>query len=106
MKKDKNRVLERLRAKVKPENQIFVKKNLAIAKQVEVLRKEKGWSQKDLAQKMGKTESEISRMLSGLHNLTLKSLAKLESVLDSEIVVTPMDARRKYENKEEFKQCN
>lgn len=89
---NKNKVVERLRSKIQPENRIFVKKNLAISAQVEILRKEKGWSQKELAKQLGKTESEVSRMLSGLHNLTLKNLAKLEAVLGSEIVVTPLEA--------------
>jgi transcriptional regulator with XRE-family HTH domain len=98
MNKDKNKVVERLRSKIQPENRIFVKKNLAISAQVEALRKEKGWSQKELAKQLGKTESEVSRMLSGLHNLTLKSLARLEAVLGSEIVVTPLEACKKYKN--------
>jgi transcriptional regulator with XRE-family HTH domain len=100
MNKDKNKVVERLRSKIQPENRIFVRKNLAISAQVEALRKEKGWSQKELARQLGKTESEVSRMLSGLHNLTLKSLAKLETVLGSEIVVTPLEACKKYKNTE------
>ncbi|MBW6533746.1 MAG: helix-turn-helix transcriptional regulator [Mariniphaga sp.] len=100
MNKDKNKVVERLLSKIQPENRIFVKKNLAISTQVEALRKDKGWSQKELAKQLGKTESEVSRMLSGLHNLTLKSLAKLEAVLGSEIVVTPLEACKKYKNTE------
>lgn len=100
MNKNKNKVVERLRSKIQPENRIFVRKNLAISAQVEALRKEKGWSQKELAKQLGKTESEISRMLSGLHNFTLKSLAKLEAVLGSEIVVTPMEACKKYKSTE------
>ena len=100
MKQMKNRyaVVERLRAKILPENRIFVKKNLAISAQVEALLKERNWSQKDLAKKLGKTESEVSRMLSGLHNLTLKSIAKLEAVLENDIIVTPLEACEKYRN--------
>jgi transcriptional regulator with XRE-family HTH domain len=97
MSKDKNKVVERLKAKILPENRIFVKKNLAISEQVEALRKERGWSQKELAQRLGKTESEVSRLLSGLHNLTLKSIAKMEAELGSDIIVTPMEARDKYQ---------
>jgi len=96
MSKDKASVAERLKAKILPENRIFVRKNLAISEQVEALRKEKGWTQKELAQKLGKTESEVSRLLSGLHNLTLKSIAKLEAELGSDIIVTPLEACKKY----------
>jgi len=100
MSKDKKSVVERLKAKILPENRIFVKKNLAISEQVEALRKEKGWSQKELAQRLGKTESEVSRLLSGLHNLTLKSIAKMEAELGSDIIVTPLEASDKYKSTE------
>jgi len=100
MSKDKAAVVERLKAKILPENRIFVRKNLAISEQVEALRKEKGWSQKELAKKLGKTESEVSRLLSGLHNLTLKSITKLEAELGSDIIVTPLEACKKYKSTE------
>lgn len=100
MSKDRNNVVERLRAKTLPENRIFVRKNLAISEQVEVLRKEKGWTQKELAKKLGKTESEVSRLLSGLHNLTLKSIAKLEAELGSDIIMTPLEAGKKFKSTE------
>jgi transcriptional regulator with XRE-family HTH domain len=96
MSKDKTAVVERLKAKILPENQIFVRKNLAISEQVEALRKEKGWTQKELAQKLGKTESEVSRLLSGLHNLTLKSIAKLEAELGSDIIITPLEVQKNF----------
>lgn len=100
MTKDKTLVVERLKAKILPENRIFVRKNLAISEQVEALRKEKGWTQKELARKLGKTESEVSRLLSGLHNLTLKSIAKLEAELGSDIIVTPLEAYKRYKSTE------
>ena len=46
----------------------------------------KGMTQKDLAQAMDKRESEVSRWLAGEHNLTLKSIAKLEAALGMEII--------------------
>jgi len=91
MSKDKSKIVERLREKILPENRIFVRKNLAISDRVEVLRREKGWTQKELAQNLGKTESEVSRLLSGLQNITLKSIAKLEAVLGNDIIITPLE---------------
>lgn len=96
MSKDKAKVVERLRAKITDENRIFVKKNLAISNQIMAILKEKGWTQKELAQQLGKSESEVSKLLSGLHNLTLKSIAKLEAQLGSDIIVTPLEACEKY----------
>jgi len=43
-------------------------------------------SQKELASKLGKRESEVSKWLSGEHNLTVKSLLKMEAVLGKPIV--------------------
>jgi len=100
MKKDKTKVVERLKARILPENRIFVRKNLAISEQVAALLKEKNWSQKDLAIRLGKSESEVSKLLSGLHNLTLKSISKLEAELGSDIIVTPLEACKKYKTTE------
>jgi transcriptional regulator with XRE-family HTH domain len=68
----------------------FVQKNLDISQQVYAHLDEKGWSQKDFAKALGKTEAEVSKWLSGMHNLTLRSIAKMEAVLDQDIIVTPM----------------
>jgi transcriptional regulator with XRE-family HTH domain len=100
MKKDKSKVVERLRARILPENKIFVKKNLEISEQIYSLLKEKNWTQKELASRLGKSESEVSKLLSGLHNLTLISIAKLEAELGSDIIVTPLEACKKYKSAE------
>lgn len=100
MSKDKSTVLERMRKRVSPEQREFVKMNLSIARQIEFILKKKGWSQKELAKKVGKHESEISRLLSGLHNISLMSLAKLKVVLEEEIITTPIEACEKYKTVE------
>lgn len=74
----------------------FVDKNVDIALQVMSILKRKAWTQKDLAKKLGKSESEISKWLSGVHNLTLKSIAKMEAVLEEDIIITPKKAEKKY----------
>lgn len=99
MNKDKTKVVERLRAKITPENRIFIKKNLAISEQIVAILKEKGLTQKQLAHSLGKNESEISKLLSGLHNLTLKSIAKIEAELESDIIITPLEAKGKINSK-------
>lgn len=82
-------VYDRIRNRTKPETRRYVQKNLAIVAEVSRLMKEKGWTQKILAKKLGKTESEVSKWLSGLHNLTLKSMTKLEVVLESTLLEIP-----------------
>lgn len=88
----KEGAISRFRKKIKPENKKFVEKNLLISRQVYSILEEKGWSQKDLAKALDKHESEVSKMLSGMHNLTLQSITKLEVVLGKDIIITPNKA--------------
>jgi len=39
--------------------------------------------------KLNKSNAEISKWLSGQHNLTVKSIAKIEEALGEEIITTP-----------------
>jgi len=101
MKNDPKGIVDRLRARILPENRIFVKKNLAVSEQVCNLLEQRGWSQKVLAEKLGKETSEVSKWLSGLHNLTLQSISKMESVFNEDILITPLEASKKF-NKTEY----
>lgn len=58
----------------------------SIAEKLERLLKERGMSQRDFAKQVGKTEAEVSRWLGGTHNFTLRTLAKISSVLDADII--------------------
>lgn len=69
-----------------PEIHRFVEKNLAITEKVRLALEQKGWKSQDLAKAMGKSPSEVSKWLSGLHNLTLKSLIKMEFVLGIDLI--------------------
>jgi transcriptional regulator with XRE-family HTH domain len=71
------------------DSKIFVDKSLEIAHYIFQLMEQKGMKQKDLAVKMGKTEAELSKILAGMHNLTLRSVAKLEAALGATIICTP-----------------
>ncbi len=74
------------------ESKIFVDKSLEIAHYIFQLMEQKGMKQKDLAAKMGKSEAELSKILAGMHNLTLRSVAKLEAALGETIICTPKKA--------------
>lgn len=56
---------------------------------VKELMQEKGITQQDLAEKMGKKAPEVSKWLSGNHNFTLRSIARLEAELGEKILVVP-----------------
>ncbi|WP_426670113.1 helix-turn-helix domain-containing protein [Mucilaginibacter sp. McL0603] len=85
---------KRANERANPQHKAFVSKNLDVIEQVLHLLDQKGWTQKTLAQKLGKSESEISKWLSGLHNFTFQTIVKLEQVLGSPILVTPIKHRQ------------
>jgi transcriptional regulator with XRE-family HTH domain len=43
-------------------------------------------TQKELAKRMGKTEAEVSVWLSGQHNFTLRTLARISVVLGEDLI--------------------
>ena len=61
----------------------------AIADRIEFLLKKKGMTQRMLAEQLGKKESEISKWLTGRHNFTTNTLARLNLALGEEIVSVP-----------------
>lgn len=69
-----------------PEIGKFTEKNLAISNKVLSALEAKGWSKGQLAEAMGKSPSEVSKWLSGMHNLTLKSIIKMEAALGIDLI--------------------
>lgn len=64
---------------------IFVDNSYDLAERIYFLMKLRGIDQKKLAQLLGKNESEISKWLSGTHNFTFKTTAKIESALKGKL---------------------
>lgn len=64
----------------------YVDKFIAVSQFIEHQLKRKDFKQKVVAEKLGMAESQLSKWLSGFHNLTLKSILKLESVCPIEIL--------------------
>lgn len=65
----------------------YVDKSFEIANQIHYILSEKGITQRDLAKRLGKKESEVSKWLSGMHNLTMKTITKIEIALGEEIIL-------------------
>jgi predicted transcriptional regulator len=76
-------------AKVPIELKLELDLSFAIADKIDAIIKEKGMTQKEFAKKMNKTEAEVSRWLSGTHNFTLKTIAKITNVLGESIINIP-----------------
>jgi transcriptional regulator with XRE-family HTH domain len=85
----RSKIAKRILDETPEEVHIFVRKYADIVVRVHQLLREKGWTQKDLAEKLEKTPSEVSKWLSGEHNFTIRSLAKMEAELGAEIIYIP-----------------
>lgn len=90
-----NPLMEEIRRKTPPEIKKQVDLQVMIANRVYDLLEEKGMTQKDLAQRLGKTETEVCRWLSGTHNLTMATIAKISVALDDDLLMTTKSTKRK-----------
>ena len=95
MEKEGNMITDWLDQNGNPEIEKFIEKNLAITEKVRIAMEHKGWKSQDLAKEMGKNPSEVSKWLTGMHNLTLKSIIKMEVVLGVDLIHT--EAVKEYE---------
>jgi transcriptional regulator with XRE-family HTH domain len=83
----RSKVAKRIQEETPDEVRIFVRQYTDIVVRINSLLEKKGYTQKDLAEKLGKRPSEINKWLHGPHNLTLKTLAKLEAELGEPIIL-------------------
>jgi transcriptional regulator with XRE-family HTH domain len=81
--------MDEIRSTITPEMKLQMEMSVAIANRIYEILEAKGMTQKELAQKLGKTETEVSRWLSGTHNLTLSTICKISAALGEEIVIVP-----------------
>ncbi len=81
----KSKIASRILEETPRETVMYVRKYAEIVARVHDILKAQGLTQRELALRMGKNPSELTRWLKGEHNLTLKSLIKLETELGEEI---------------------
>ena len=74
----------------------FVDNSFEVVDQIHAILERQGKNQRDLAQLLGKNESEVSKWLTGTHNFTLKSISKIEVVLGEKIITTPMTSQKEF----------
>ncbi|MBN8857169.1 MAG: helix-turn-helix transcriptional regulator [Sphingobacteriales bacterium] len=82
----RSKIAKRIQSETPEEVRIFVRQYTDIIVRINELIKAKGYTQKDLAEKLNKRPSEINKWLKGNHNLTLKTIAKLEAQLGEPII--------------------
>ena len=80
-----NRLQQRIKS-IPPNVHLYVKKSHEIVDRIYEILNKKGLAQKTLAGGMDKHESEISKLLKGDHNFTLKTITKIEAILGENIV--------------------
>jgi len=85
----RSKVAERMLAKMPEDIKIFTDKYADLIVLINHTLKEKGLTQKALADRMDKRPSEIHKWLSGEHNFTLRSVAKLEAELGLTLLEVP-----------------
>ena len=81
-----NKIMDEIRAAINPEMKMQTELLVAIANRVYDILEERGMSQKEFAKMMGKTETEVSRWLSGTHNLTVATICKISVALNQPII--------------------
>jgi transcriptional regulator with XRE-family HTH domain len=92
----KNPKLEARRKKIPNDVKIFIDKSFATTEQIDIILKKRGLTQRNLAELLNKSESEISKWMSGSHNFTFQTIAKIESVLGESISICPKDVKVEY----------
>ena len=96
----RSKIAKKMQEETPKEVRIFVRQYTDIVIRINELLSAKGYTQKDLADKMKKKPSEINKWLKGTHNLTLRTLAKLEAELGEPIIYTSLDQLRKNQRKQ------
>lgn len=85
----RSEIIKKIQAETQDDSRIFAKKYADIVIRINDLLKRNNYSQKDLAGKMEKTPSEISKWLNGEHNFTIRSISKLEAEFGEVILYIP-----------------
>ena len=74
-----------IRKRTPKEVKLMIDHSFAIVDRLDEIMVKKKISQRELAEMLGKKESEISKWMRGTHNFTIKTMAKLEAVLGEPI---------------------
>lgn len=73
-------------SKIPEESRRMSAHSFAIAAHICEILERKGWNKTDFAIAMGKKNAEISKWMSGQHNFTISTIAKIEAVLGEDII--------------------
>jgi transcriptional regulator with XRE-family HTH domain len=85
----KSKTVERLLNNTPEDVKIFVDLYADLVVRINQILRDKKLSQKELAERLDKKPSEISKWLNGDHNFTLRSLSKLQAELGETLLEVP-----------------
>ena len=80
------KLFDQIVAETPPELKKQLDMSFAIADKLDATLKERGMTQKEFAHMIGHTQAEVSRWLSGTHNFTLATLAKISVALGVDLL--------------------
>lgn len=87
----RSKVLQELLDETPKDLRLMLKMQAQISMRVKELMEEAGMSQKELAEKMDKKPSELSKWLKPGHNMTLRTMAKLQTALEKPVMQVPRE---------------
>jgi DNA-binding Xre family transcriptional regulator len=79
-------LFDELYSKIPEDSRRMSSYSFAIAARIDEILARKGWNKTDFANAMGKTNAEISKWMSGQHNFTIATIAKIEVALGEDIL--------------------
>ncbi|WNJ17458.1 helix-turn-helix transcriptional regulator [Pontibacter sp. G13] len=68
------------------DNRHWLRRSRAIVRIVLVGLKNRGWTQKEFAERMGVSPQQVSKWLKGQENFRLETISKMEAVLEVELI--------------------
>ena len=81
-----NPLFRKCLAAIPEEQRVEFELSFGIAERISEILKSKGLTQKDFARLLGKRESEISKWLTGRHNFTTQTVARIETALGCKVL--------------------
>lgn len=95
----RNPILENIRKNIPAETKAEIDLSFEIADRICEILKKQGKTQRELANALGKKESEISKWLRGTHNFTTQTLARISAILGEpviEVTGKPKETEKEY----------
>ena len=82
----RNNLFRQCLAAIPVEQKAEFELSYGIAERISEILKSKGLTQKEFAGQLNKRESEISKWLTGRHNFTMQTIAKIETALGCKLI--------------------